>query len=141
MNKIVFSKMYNKAAATFLIDNLENWTIFISFPIFHWKRIKVWFPANETFRKKMRKFSFAFHKLFCEISHFFAKINEAKNEAKMRKFRENHECYNCNNWFLKRTCAILCSDTSIFEVLLCHLYINLACLSVCLFVCLSVCIQ
>ena len=30
--------------------------------------------------------------------------------------------YNCNNQFLKRTCGILCSDTSIFKVLLCHYF-------------------
>ena len=41
-------------------------------------RSKLGFPANERFCGKMRKFSVAYRKLFCEISHFFAKINEAK---------------------------------------------------------------
>ena len=44
------------------------------------------FPANETFREKMRKFSVAFRKLFREISHFFAKINEAKTKRNFATF-------------------------------------------------------
>ena len=33
------------------------------------------------------------------FSRNFAKINEAKTKqnCEMRKFRENHVCYNCNN--------------------------------------------
>ena len=37
------------------------------------------------------------------------------------KFCENHEFYSCNNQLLKRTCEILCSNISIFEVLLCRI--------------------
>ena len=48
------------------------------------KTAKLWFPANETFREKMRKFSVTFRKLFREISHFFAKINEAKTKSEMQ---------------------------------------------------------
>ena len=75
-----------------------------------------------------------FHSHF---ANFFAKINKAKtkrNFAKIffvkmqmrkfreiRKIRENHECYSCNNKLLKRTCGIICSYTSIFEVLSCHI--------------------
>ena len=45
------------------------------------------FPANETFREKMQKFSVAFRKLFREISHFFGKINEAKTKRNFAKMR------------------------------------------------------
>ena len=51
-------------------------------PVVIFRETTLGFPANETFREKMRKFSFAFHeKKLCE----------------MRKFRENHECYSCND--------------------------------------------
>ena len=49
----------------------------------------------------------------------FAKMQ--KYFSAMQKFCENHEFYSCNNYLLRRTCGILCSDSSIFEVLLCHL--------------------
>ena len=55
------------------------------------KTAKLWFPANETFREKMRKFSVTFRKLFREISHFFAKINEAKTKRNAK----------CGNIFAK----------------------------------------
>ena len=41
-------------------------------------KLKVGFPANETFHEKVRKFSVASCKLFCEISHVCKEINEAK---------------------------------------------------------------
>ena len=69
----------------------------------------MWFPANVTFREKMRKFSFAFRKLFREISHFFAKINEAKTK---RNFRKNAKCENlrentkCENFVKTMTATI-----------------------------------
>ena len=41
--------------------------------------------------------------------------------AKLENFDENLEFYCCKNQLLKRTCGILCSsESSIFEVLLCH---------------------
>ena len=46
---------------------------------------EVGFPANETFREKMQKLV-AFCKLFHEIFHFFAKINEAKFREKCEIF-------------------------------------------------------
>ena len=46
------------------------------------------FSANETFREKMQKFSFAFRKLFREILDFFAKMTEAKKCKNIAKFRE-----------------------------------------------------
>ena len=63
--------------------------------------LRLGFPANETFREKMRKFLVAFCKLFRENAKCknFAKCEMRKCE--MRKFRENHECYNCNNYFNK----------------------------------------
>ena len=54
-------------------------------------RCKLGFVANETLREKMRKFSFVFCQLFRKISHFFAKLNEAKNAITKRNFEEkNH---------------------------------------------------
>ena len=54
-------------------------------------RCKLGFVANETLREKMRKFSFVFCQLFRKISHFFAKLNEAKNAKTKRNFEEkNH---------------------------------------------------
>ena len=38
---------------------------------------------NQTFRENFRSY---FANSFCEISHFFAKINEAKNERTMQNF-------------------------------------------------------
>ena len=67
---------------------------------------KIGFPANETFREKMRKFSFAFRKLFRENKYgenetkfreiliFFAFRKLRKYFRKMRKFRENAKCEN-----------------------------------------------
>ena len=50
--------------------------------LFNSNILYVGLPANETFRKKMQKFSFVFRKLFRVISHVFAKMNEAKNAKK-----------------------------------------------------------
>jgi len=49
---------------------------------------QVGFDANETFRVKMRKFSFVVRKLFRENDW----SEECQNEA---KFRENHRCWSC----------------------------------------------
>ena len=48
--------------------------------------LKVGFPWNEKFREKMRNFSYVFRKLFHEISHFFDKLNEAKNAKRSEIF-------------------------------------------------------
>ena len=65
--------------------------------------------------EKMQKFSVIFRKFFLEISHLFAKMNEVKkceNDAKCEK------CCSCNiSLRKKKTCGILCSESSIFEVL------------------------
>ena len=39
----------------------------------------------------------------------------------MLNFCKNYEFCSCKNKFLQRSCGILCSDSSIFEVLLCHI--------------------
>ena len=44
------------------------------------------------------------------------KRNKISQKCEMRKFCEYHEYYSCNNWLLKRTCGILNSGSSIFEV-------------------------
>ena len=44
--------------------------------------VVVRFPVNETFAKKCGNFAFVLNELFREISHFFAKMNTAKNAKK-----------------------------------------------------------
>ena len=101
-----------------------------------WTRVS----SERNILRKMRKFSVALFKLFRETSHFFRENKWSKNDA---KFRENAKCYlqkiwritkisrKCKNFgktmsfitatILKRTCGILCSDSSTFEFLLCHM--------------------
>ena len=66
--------------------------------------VQLGFPANETFREKMRKFVFAFRKLFHEISQFFAKRKEAKKCENCANFRENifGKCENFVKMFLEK---------------------------------------
>ena len=67
-------------------------------------------------------------RIFAKKQKFSENISEkCENFAKMRKkfhemwkFCKNHEFYSCNNYLLRRTCGILCSDSSIFKVLSCH---------------------
>ena len=75
---------------------------------------QIGFPANETFRKKMQKFSFVFRKLFRVISHVFAKMNEAKNAKKANFaniFVEYATCFlkkkNLIPYFLRNFCIFL----------------------------------
>ena len=61
--------------------------------------------------------------------HYFAKMNEAKKYFReMRKFRKNifgkknsSKTIGATINFTKKTCGMLCSDSSIFEVILCHI--------------------
>ena len=60
--------------------------------------LKVGFPANATFRKKVRKFSVALREIFLrKNAKIFSQNTKCENFAKMRKFCDSHECYNCNN--------------------------------------------
>ena len=63
------------------------------------------FPANETFREKMQKFSFAFRKLFHENK---SSENEA-NFHKMQNFRENAKRENLVKTMSVKAATINCS--------------------------------
>ena len=71
----------------FIIANLNPFWIYDLLSVaqnFNW-HLQLGFPANETFREKMRKFSFAFRKLF-RVNKWSE--NEAKWSQKRRNFRE-----------------------------------------------------
>ena len=61
------------------------------------------FAADETFREKMRKFSFVFCKLFREIPHF-KKTNGAKN-AKTKQNFVKKICEKFAKNFLRKFCS------------------------------------
>ena len=96
--------------------------------------------GNQGFQRKERNVSRKKAKTFGRISQtilrnfaFFRENILGKNEEKLNenflqnakcentKICENHDFYSCNIFLLKRTCGNLCSDSSIFEVLLCHI--------------------
>ena len=54
------------------------------------------------------------------VKIFLRNAKMQKKFHEMWKLCKNHELYSCNNYLLRRTCGILCSDSSIFKVLICH---------------------
>ena len=73
--------------------------------------------VGEWFFQRTKHFAKICKKIQSHFEKIFAKFREnVKWENISRKFYENHEFQSCNNWLLKRTCGILCFDSSIFEV-------------------------
>ena len=63
----------------------QKYSRFSSLLLEHCLGFGLGFPANKTFRDKMRKFLVTFCKLFHEILHFFPKINKAKTKWNFEK--------------------------------------------------------
>ena len=86
----------------FIIANLNPFWIYDLLSVaqnFNW-HLQLGFPANETFREKMRKLLVEFRKLFRKISHFFAKINETKTNKFLHYFfaKFSHYFFRETDW-------------------------------------------
>ena len=110
----------------FQIKNLKlllNYDDIVKCLFFKYRFLSIRVSSEQTLReknsKKCKNFRSQILKLFREIPHFFAKTNEAKFRENA-KICENHLFYSFYNYFLKRTCGILCSYNSILE----DFYIN-----------------
>ena len=81
------------------------------------------FPANETFRKNMRKYLFVLCKLFRKILYFLAKINGAQNVKTKWNFAKI--IVECESIVFSKCCILRCMQIWIFMYLFFdHFYKN-----------------